>query len=69
VKRDDQPEPRPPTPVLRVLLPRCPFCDGKKLTPYKRRYYGHFEIRYCHCDLCGANVNLRIEWPLTRKGA
>lgn len=63
-KPDDDDEPL--TPVLRVILPRCPFCDSKRLTAYKRRYFDHFEMRYCHCALCGRNVNLRVEYPLTR---
>jgi hypothetical protein len=53
--------------VLRVLLPRCPFCDCKKIQTYKRRYYDTYEIRYARCTLCGQNVNLRVEWPLTRR--
>jgi hypothetical protein len=65
---DQQGRPRrEPTHVLRVILPRCPHCDSIKLRCYKRRNLRAFEMRYCRCAVCGRNVNLRVEWPLTRR--
>jgi hypothetical protein len=66
---------KPPLPLVRVLLPRCPFCGSKAFTPYARRYYragrllkrksddATFELRYCRCARCGNRFNVRAEWP------